>query len=457
MPGDSAKKRVWGWYWFDWASQPYHTLLLTFVYGPFFASVAAAYFISLGFTEAEAAPRAQAMWANSLTVIGLIIGIGAPIMGALADAAGRKRPWIVGFAFMYVLGAGALWFTDPGGSNAWPMMIAFGIGFIGAEYALIFINAQLPDLVEEADVGETSGSGFAFGYLGGVVSLLIALVFLVEQESGLTIAGLKPGFGLFDAEAREGTRFIGPFVALWFAVFMIPYWRWVREDGPQKAKVAFSDGMKLLGHSIRTLTKKKSLASFLLSSMFYRDALNGLYGFGGVYATLVLGWGLTTVGIFGIISAIAATFFCWIGGKIERGTGPKPVVIGSIWVLIGVVVTIVFMSREMIFGLPLAEGSTLPDIVFFSCGVIIGGMGGILQSSSRSLMVRHTDPKAPTEYFGLYGFSGRATAFMAPALIALVTTTSGSARIGVSPLIGLFILGLILLRWVKAEGVEYEK
>lgn len=455
MQSDNAKKRVWGWYWFDWASQPYHTLLLTFVYGPFFASVAAAYFISMGFTEAEAAPRAQAMWANSLTVIGLIIGIGAPIMGALADAAGRKRPWIMGFATMYVLGASALWFTDPSGSNAWPMMIAFGIGFIGAEYALIFINAQLPDLVDEDAVGETSGSGLAFGYLGGVISLLIALVFFVEQSSGKTIAGLQPGFGLFDPEAHEGTRFVGPFVAIWFAVFMIPYWRWVREDGPQKAKVAFSDGMKLLGGSIRNLTKKKSLASFLLSSMFYRDALNGLYGFGGVYATLVLGWNLTTVGIFGIISAIAASIFCWVGGKIERGTGPKPVVIGAIWVLIGVVVTVVFMSREMIFGIPLAEGSSIPDIVFFACGVIIGGMGGILQSSSRSLMVRHTDPKAPTEYFGLYGFSGRATAFIAPALIALVTTLSESARIGVSPLIGLFILGLILLRWVRPEGVEY--
>jgi UMF1 family MFS transporter len=110
------------------------------------------------------------------------------------------------------------------------------------------------------------------------------------------------------------------------------------------------------------------------------------------------------------------------------------------------------MSREKIFGIPLAEGSKLPDIIFFACGVLIGGMGGALQSASRTMMVRHADPAAPTESFGLYGLSGRATAFMAPALIGLVTTVTGSARIGVSPLIGLFLLGLVLLIWVKPGG-----
>ena len=110
------------------------------------------------------------------------------------------------------------------------------------------------------------------------------------------------------------------------------------------------------------------------------------------------------------------------------------------------------MDREQIFGIPLAEGSALPDIVFFVCGALIGGMGGVLQAASRSLMVRHTDPAAPTESFGLYGLSGRATAFMAPALIGSITALSGSARIGVAPLIVLFLIGLFLLRWVKAEG-----
>jgi UMF1 family MFS transporter len=110
------------------------------------------------------------------------------------------------------------------------------------------------------------------------------------------------------------------------------------------------------------------------------------------------------------------------------------------------------MTREQIFGFALPEGSNLPDIIFLCCGIMIGGMGGILQSASRTMMVRHTDAENATQNFGLFGLSGRATAFMAPALIALVTTLSGSARIGVSPLILLFLIGLFLLRWVQPKG-----
>jgi MFS transporter, UMF1 family len=447
----SEKRRVWGWWWFDWASQPFHTLLVTFVFGPFFASVAAAWFIGTGLDEQAADAEAQALWSLALTVSGLIIGFGAPLMGAMADSTGRRRPWILGFSALYVAGASALWFTQPDGSNMWAMLVAFGIGFIGAEFALIFINSQLPGLVDETEVGKVSGSGFAFGYIGGLVALAIMLVFFMEQPGGRTLVGLEPGLGLLDAGAREGTRIVGPFTALWFMVFMIPYALWVRDTGPA-GHGSFGEAMRLLGRSLKNLTRKRSLSAYLVSSMFYRDALNGLYGFGGVYATLVLDWSIVNIGIFGIVSGLAAALFSWAGGKLDASLGPKPVITGAIWGLIGVIFVIIFMSREAIFGIPLAEGSTLPDIIFFGCGIVIGGMGGTLQAASRTLMVRHADPAAPTESFGLYGLSGRATSFMAPALIGIVTTLTGSARIGVSPLIGLFLVGLILLFWVKPDG-----
>ncbi|HHS94382.1 MAG TPA: MFS transporter [Rhodobacterales bacterium] len=447
----SMKKRVWGWWWFDWASQPYHTLLVTFVFGPFFASVAAAWFMGTGLGEKAADAEAQALWSLALTISGLIIGLGAPLMGAMADSTGRRRPWILGFGVLYVLGSSALWFTDPDGSNTWSMLIAFGIGFIGAEFALIFINSQLPGLVEDDDVGKVSGSGFAFGYIGGLSALMIMLIFFMEQPGGKTLVGLDPGFGLLDAAAREGTRIVGPFTALWFAVFMIPYALWVRDTDTTKHG-SFGDAIRLLIRSLKNLTRKRSLSAYLLSSMFYRDALNGLYGFGGVYATLVLDWSIVTVGIFGIVSGMSAALFSWLGGKLDARLGPKPVIKAAIWALIAVIVVILFMSREALFGMPLPEGSTLPDIIFFACGILIGGMGGTLQAASRTLMVRHADPAAPTESFGLYGLSGRATSFMAPALIGIVTTWSGSARMGVSPLIGLLLLGLILLIWVKPDG-----
>ena len=448
----SARKRIWGWYFFDWASQPYHTLLVTFIFGPFFASVAAQYFLGTGLDEQAADARAQSMWSFGLGFIGVFIGLGAPFLGALADSSGRRIPWIFGFSLLYVVGAFGLWFMLPDGSNLWWGLCAFGLGFIGAEWALIFINSQLPSLVSDKGTGEISGSGFAFGYLGGVLALAIMLLLFVEQANGKTLIGLDPAFG-FDAAAREGTRFVGPFTALWFIVFMVPYFLWVR-DVPVAgaAKASVSAALASLGRSLKSLRHNTSLAAYLGSSMLYRDALNGLYSFGGVYAALVLNWEVTQIGVFGVIGAISAALFSWLGGKLDQRFGPKPVIIVAIWLLIAVCVVIVSMSREMFFGAPLAADSALPDFAFLLCGVFIGGLGGTLQAASRTLMVRHAKPEAPTESFGLYGLTGRATAFLAPTLIGLATMVSGSARLGVSPVIGLFLLGLVLLRWVKPEG-----
>ena len=447
----SLKKRIWGWYFFDWASQPYHTVLNTFIFGPFFASIAAVYFLNLGLNEELADAKAQALWAWSTALFGIIIALTAPVFGAMADSTGRRLPWIVGFSIMYVVGSGLLWFTDPAASNLYWMLASFGMGFIGAEYALIFVNAQLPALGTKEEIGKISGSGFAFGYLGGVVSLILVLALIVEQGNGLTIIGLEPIFGL-DPEKREGTRATGIVTALWFAVFMIPYFMWVREKPSTAKRASVPQALSSVMISINGLRNKPSLAAYLFSSMLYRDGLNGLYTFGGVYAALVLNWEVSQIGAFGVIAALGAALFSYLGGFADRRFGPKPIIIFSILALIVVSFVIINLSPTTFFGVSLAEGTGLPDTVFMVCGVFIGGMGGVLQSTSRSLMVRHCDPSASTEYFGLYGLSGRATAFLAPLLIGIVTHVSGSARIGISPVIGLFLFGLILLIWVKGDG-----
>lgn len=446
------RKRIWGWYFFDWASQPYHTVLLTFVFGPFFAAIATGYFAGLGFDEQAADARAQTLWSLCLTGAGLLVGFGAPVLGALADASGRRLPWIAVFSLVYIMGAGLLWVTNPDGSNLYVALFAFALGFVAAEYALIFTNAQLPSLGPAEEVGKISGSGFAFGYAGGVISLIIALAVFVEQPSGRTIIGLDPAFGLLDAEAREGTRFVGPFVALWFAVFMVPYFLWVREDRTRQSTQSVGSVLRRLGASVRGLKTRPSLASFLGGSMLYRDGLNGLYGFGGTYALLVLNWDLTQVGVFGLVTAISAAVLSWIGGRLDVRFGPKPVVIVSILGLMAVTIALAGLSPVSAFWMPVAAGSNLPDVIFMICGVLIGGLGGIVQAASRSLMVRHLDPQAETQGFGLYGLAGRATSFVAPALIALATAITGDVRIGVMPLILLFLFGLLLLRWTRPEG-----
>jgi len=448
----SAKKRIWGWFFFDWASQPYNTLLLTFVFGPYFAEVAKSYYLTQGLSAEAAGAQAQAFWGYGQTISGVLIALLAPVLGAIADGSGRRMIWIWVFSAFYVIGSWGLWYLPPDMPDLTMAMMFFGLGLIGMEFATIFTNSLMPSLADHEEMGKISGSGFAFGYLGGIISLVIMLLFLAESGvTGKTLIGLDPVLGL-DAASREGTRAVGPFTALWYIVFMVPFFLWVRETPGtgtgQPVKAALAD----LGRLLKTLPSRQSLFAYLMSSMFYRDSLNALYGFGGVYASGVLGWSVTQIGIFGIIGAISASLATWIGGKLDAARGPKPVIVMSVWVLIVVCAVIVGMSREQIFGIPFAEASGTPDIIMYLCGILIGAAGGTVQAASRTMMVFHTTPERATEAFGLFALSGKATSFIAPFAIAVASDISGSQRIGVAPLIGLFLIGLILLIWVKPNG-----
>ncbi|MDQ1901483.1 MFS transporter [Paracoccus sp. WLY502] len=450
------RKRIWGWWFFDWASQPFHTLLLTFVFSVYFAEVAQRHFLAIGGDLRLAGAQAQALWGYGLSVAGIIIALGAPILGAIADTSGRRMPWIRFFSILYIVGSAGLWFLMPQQPALVQAVVLFGIGLIGVEFATIFTNALLPGLAPRDEIGRLSGSGYAFGYLGGVVSLAIMLALFQETPSGKTLIGLDPLFGL-DPAAREGTRFVGPFVAIWYVVFMIPFFLWVREPRGPGQPVRVGPALRDLWALIRSLRHRHSLAAWLASSMLSRDALNALYGFGGVYAGTVLGWPVFLAGVFGVVSAIAAAIVSWLGGRADRAYGPKPVIIATILILNGVCIVVVGMDRETLFGMAVPDNPVfgrfyVPDLVFFLCGALIGGAGGAMQAASRTLMVRHTTEARATEGFGLYALSGKATAFLAPFLIAVVTDISGNQRLGISPLIALFILSVVLLVWVKPEG-----
>ncbi|WP_299966470.1 MFS transporter [uncultured Roseobacter sp.] len=437
---DSARKRIWGWYAFDWASQPYNTLLITFIFAPY-----------IGELLGDGA-RAQAAWGFGIGAAGVVIAVLAPVLGAIADTKGRPMPFIWAFSALYVLGSAGLWFADPAGFHLPLILGFFALGLIGMEFATIFTNAMLPGLGPARDIGRISGTGWAIGYLGGFVALVIMLLFFAESAAtGRTFIGLEPALGL-NAEAREGTRFVGPLTALWYALFMIPFFVWVRPAPPPAEPGSVGQALRDLGQTLRRLPRRPSLFSYLGASMFYRDALNGIYAFGGIYAQGVLGWSVVDTGIFGIIAIITGAIFAWAGGHADARFGPAIVIRLSIWVLLAVTTAIAFVSRDSLFGIALTPDSTAPDVAFYTIGACIGAAGGTLQSASRSMMVRQADPARMTEGFGLYALSGKATSFLAPVLVGVATAISGSQQIGVTPIIGLFIIGLILLAFVKPNG-----
>jgi UMF1 family MFS transporter len=442
MTAVALQRRIWGWYFFDFASQPYNTLLLTFIFAPYVGDLLA---------DGSAA---QAAWGYGVGAAGLVIAVLAPFLGAVADRSGARIPFIWVFSAMYVIGAAGLWWAAPGNFNLTLILLSFAVGLIGMEFATIFTNALLPDLGSRERIGRISGAGWAFGYVGGLIALVMMLVFFAENDSGRTLMGRLPAFGL-DPGQREGTRAVGPISALWYAVFMIPFFWWVREPrkpGALPVGRAIGGVFPDLMASLRRLPGQRSLVAYLGASMFYRDGLNGMYVFGGIYAAGVLGWTVVDVGVFGILAVVTGALFAWLGGRADSRYGPKPVIVFNVLVLAAVAVTVTQVSRETVFGQPVASGSNLPDVIFYILGALIGSAGGALQSASRTMMVRQGDPARITEAFGLYALTGKATSFLAPLSIGLVTDLTGSQQAGIYPIIVLFLLGLFLLVWVRPDG-----
>lgn len=453
MAGISARKRIWGWYFFDWASQPYNTLLLTFIFGPYFAQTATQTLVENGMALDAAKAQAQAYWGYGLTATGIAIAILAPILGSVADSSGKRMPWVWFFSVLYVVGSGALWWTAPQDFSILWALFFFGIGLIGMEFATIFTNSYLPELhPDPAERGRISGSGWAFGYVGGVVALIAMIALFQATGSGKTMVGLSPLFGL-DPATKADTRIVGPLTAVWFIIFMIPFFLYIRDTpNAQAERYRVGKGLSDLARTLKGLPNHPSLMAYLGSSMFYRDALNGMYTFGGIYALGVLNWSIIDIGIFGIVAAISGAVFCWVGGRVDRRIGPMPVIVFCCIVLILTAILIISLTPSSVLWLPVGEGSPLPDISFYIAGALIGAAGGALQASSRNMLTRQGNPDRMTEAFGLYALSGKATSFLAPALIAIASDITGSQRLGITPVVGLFIIGLILLAWVKKDG-----
>lgn len=442
-PQQVPRKGIWSWMLFDWASQPFHTLILTFVFAPYFTS-----------QVASSDVVGQTYWGYAVGIAGLIIALLSPVLGALADATGPRKPWIFGFSLLGVLGSMGLWWILPNASDSMLIwgLVAFGIALIGFEFAAVFNNAMMPDLVPREELGKLSGSSWALGYVGGLFCLVLMLGFMVaDPESGKTLLGGSPLFGL-DPASHEGDRASGPLTAIWLALFIIPLFLFT-PDQPKRAQAlgAVKRSLESLWSTIRNLPKNQSLLNFLMSSMLYRDALNGLYAFGGIYAAGVLQWSIVQIGIFGILANVTGAIGAWIGGRMDAQFGPKPVVRACILLLILASVLVVSTDPEHVLWIALPSGSNLPDLLFYACGALIGAAGGALQAASRTLMVDQAEPEKMTEAFGLYALSGRATSFIAPIAIAATTTLFASQRIGVTPVIVLFIISLVLLPKVRSR------
>jgi UMF1 family MFS transporter len=414
--GPEPRRAILAWCFFDWANSAFPTVVQTFLFSAYFTSYVAA--------NPEAGTAA---WGHATGWAAILIALLSPLLGAIADVGGRRKPWLAALTVLTVAATATLWFVRPDPAFALLGLVAMALGTVGFELGTVFYNAMLPTLVGHERVGRISGWAWGLGYAGGLACLAVALLAFVLPA--------HPLFGL-DKGSAEQVRAAMLLTAVWFALFSLPLFLFVpdRAATGRGLGAAIREGLTQLMRTFRDLRRHANIARFLLAKMIYIDGLNTLFAFGGIYAAGSFGMSLEQVLIFGIAlnvtAGLGAAGFAWVDDWI----GAKPTILIALaaTTLLGVAILLV------------------DDVVWF--WVLSLGIGiflGPTQAASRSMMARLAPPKLATEFFGLYALAGKATAFFGPWALAAATTAFDSQRAGMATIPPFLVLGFLLLLWVR--------
>jgi MFS transporter, UMF1 family len=414
MSTDSTVKQrklgVWSWAFYDWANSAFTTVIMTFIFAKYIESFAG-----------------TVQWTQMLMLSGLAIAILAPILGSIADHGGKRKPWLFVLTWTMGLLTCCLWFVEPDESFVPMALLLVGIANICFELGVAFNNSMLSDLVEEEQIGRWSGWAWGIGYVGGLLILVLCLVFIKFGDPA--------SLGL-DTNKFEHIRIMGPIVGIWVILFSLPLFVFT-PDKPSTGKSAMqavSLGLTTLWQTMKSLREYKNIAVFLLGRMFYADGLATLFTMGGIFAAKAYGMSdeevLTFAIILNITAGAGAIAFAWIDD-----------IIGSKNTIVISVSAIILLGSFLLF---FEEKTT-----FYILAALLGIFIGPAQSASRALMARLAPNDMQTEMFGLYAFSGKATAFIAPAIVTIVMTYTDNIRLGMAIIPVLMLIGLVIILRVK--------
>ena len=407
---------VVAWCFYDFANSAFTTLVVTFIYAAFFTRVIAPDEVT-----------GTWLWSRSVSLTAVAVALLSPLLGALADRVGHRKRFLGSFTAMAVVGAAFLYTAMPG--QVTKALFWFTLANVAFELGGVFYNAFLPDVAPPDRIGRVSGYGWALGYVGGLSALGLALVGFVDADT--------PWFGL----AREGYQHIRAtnlLVAVWFAVFSVPFFLWVRER-PASAHALpapLSDAFRQLAATFRQVRRYPDVFRLLLARLFYADGLNTVFAFGGIYAAGVFGFTFEELLVFGLVLNVAAGAGAFALGFVDDRLGGKRTIQISLVGFILASLTALLAAKRTLF---------------WGAGLLIGLCAGPNQAASRSLLGRFAPPDKKNELYGLFAFSGKATAFVGPFLLGELTRLFGSQRAGMAVVLVFFVVGLALVQRVDEE------
>ncbi|RPG60025.1 MAG: MFS transporter [Flavobacteriales bacterium TMED191] len=414
-------KEIIAWSLYDFANQPFTTLIVTFIFSAFFTE-----------SLAENNQVGTSLWSLGISITAIFVALTSPFLGALADSGGYRKIFLIISTYLCIVSTVCLYFFEPNQNFnilgldfdvAIIALIVFVIANIGFEFGTVFCNSYLSDLANNKNMGKISGYAWGLGFVGGLISLGVSLVF-------------------FDPSNVSNIRLINLLVAAWFFLFSIPTFVFLKDVKPNKGlHKYFKQSFDSIISSFRNVREHKKIVRFLIARLFYNDALITIFAFGGIYAAGTLQFSFNEILILGIVLNISACIGSFLFGHLEDKIGVKKMLMITLWTLL--------FSTLLAFLAPFLTNFNhliTPKTLFWIAGVFIGLMQGPNQAGSRSLMARLTPEDKKNEFFGFYAFSGKATAFLGPLFFGLLTSAFGTQQAGLVIIVVFFLVGILIFK-----------
>lgn len=413
-PPQATRREQIGWCLYDFANSAFTTVIVTVAY-------------SVYFTEVVAKEGGATLWGRGVALSMLLVALLSPLLGALADYSGKKKRFLLFFTLLCILFTGLLYFVREG---EWLRgLLFFIVANVGYNAALTFYDAFLKELTSGERMGRLSGYGWAVGYIGGFFSLLV-------------IAPLIRGG--FEEAALPSFRLSFVVTALFYLLFSLPLFLWVRErlppQGPPQADSYLKIGFRRIADTFGSIRNFKELIKFFIAYLFYNDAINTVIVFSSIFARQVLQFTATELITYFIITQVSAAVGTFIFAPLTDRLGPKRTI--SI-TLVGWIMIVVWAYQvETRLG-------------FYGVGLSAGSILGATQSASRTLLARFAPLQKSAEFFGFFSLTGKISASIGPLFYGEIVRLTGSQRWATLSLTLFFLIGLGLLQKVnEREGIR---
>ncbi len=427
MTTKNDKRTIFGWAMYDWANSAFATVMLTAVFPVFFESTIVG-------DDGWNGINGEALWGFLTGGAALVLFLFMPVLGAIADFSASKRKFLRVFAYGGALFTSILFFATTG-SVVFAMLIFVlaQFGFVGAN---VFYDGFLPDISTDDTIDKVSSKGFALGYVGGGLYLLVSFILIQFSDS----------LGL---ETLLATKLSILGVGLWWAGFSIFAFKRFQETGEalplpeeHRGKPAIraytAIGIRRAIDTAKRIVKFKHLMLFVVAFLLYNDAVQTTISQAGAYASGTLDLELSVIaGTVLIVQFVAfggALAFGWLAGRLNTKRAIQVSLVLWIAVALGA------------YFLPVGEATP-----FLVIGVAIGFVLGGTQALSRSLYGSMIPEEASAEFYGFFSVISKFSAIWGPLIFGALTQTTGSGRAGILSLVGFFTVGLVLLSMVDVD------